>query len=154
MPANGGLELSELAAAQSLAHPPRGVAPCEISAKFPNRICDRYFPNLSKPQARTLAAFRFGAATAQSRALNAAARALPFLGIPDAVESKLRVFIPDSRIDAAKRFENLSWLVIRNLPMKDPVIVFVDEASLRDKLKAMVVAVAYVGRAVPVAERL
>ena len=79
----------------------------------------RAFPNLSKPQARTLAAFGFGAATAQSRALNAAARALPFLGIPDAVETKLRGFISNSRIDAAKRFENLAGLAIRNLPKKE-----------------------------------
>ena len=39
-----GLELSELVAAQSPAHPPRGVAPSEIRAKFPNRICDGYLP--------------------------------------------------------------------------------------------------------------
>ena len=111
----------------------------------------RAFPNLSKPQARTLAAFSFGVATAQSCALNAVARALPFLGIPDTVETKLRRFISNSLIDAAKCFENLAGLVIGNLPKKDPVIILVDETSLRDKLKAMVVAVAYEGRAVPVA---
>ena len=53
----------------------------------------RAFPNLSKPQARTLAAFSFGVATAQSCALNAADRALPFLGTPDTVEARLRRFI-------------------------------------------------------------
>ena len=103
----------------------------------------RAFSNLSKQQARTLAAFSCGVETAQSRALNAAARALPFLGIPDTVEARLRGFI-----------ENLAGLVIRNLPKKDPVVLLVDETSLRDKLKAMVVAVAYECRAVPAAARL
>ena len=43
----------------------------------------RMFANLSKPQAEILAAFSFGAAKAKSCALNAVARELTFLGIPD-----------------------------------------------------------------------
>ena len=39
------------------------------------------FPNLSKPQAEVLAAFSFGVAKAESRALNAVARGLTFCGI-------------------------------------------------------------------------
>ena len=39
------------------------------------------FPNLSKPRAAVIAAFRFGVAKAESRALYAVARSLTFLGI-------------------------------------------------------------------------
>ena len=39
------------------------------------------FPNLGKPRSEVLAAFRFGIAKAESRALYAVARSLTFLGI-------------------------------------------------------------------------
>ena len=114
----------------------------------------RAFPNLSKPQTVVLAAFSFALARAESCALNAAARAMPELGNPDTVETRFRRFLANSRIDAAKSFENLAGLAIRSLPKDAPVVLLVDETSLRDKLKAMVVAVAYEGRAVPVAAAL
>ena len=109
------------------------------------------FPNLSKPQAAVLAAFSFGIAKAESCALNAVARGLTFLGIPDTVETRLRRFISNPRVDMAESCENLARSVIRALPRKKPVVLLVDETSLHDKLKAMVVSVAYEGRAVPVA---
>ena len=109
------------------------------------------FPNLSKPQAEVLAAFSFGIAKAKSCALNAVARGLTFLGIPDTVETRLRRFISNPRIDMAESCENLARSVIRALPRKKPVVLLVDETSLQDKLKAMVVSVAYERRAVPVA---
>ena len=106
------------------------------------------FPNLSKPQAEVLAAFSFGIAKAKSRPLNAVARGLMFLGIPDTVEIRLRRFISNPRIDMAESCESLVRSVIRTMPRKKPVILLVDETSLQDKLKAMVVSVAYEGRAV------
>ena len=109
------------------------------------------FPNLSKPQAEVLAAFSFGMAKAKSCALNAVARAMPFLGIPDTVETRLRRFISNDLIDMAESSKNLARSVIRALPRKKPVILLVDETSLQDRLKAMVVSVAYEGRAIPVA---
>ena len=109
------------------------------------------FPNLSKPQATVLAAFSFGIAKAKSCALNEVARGLTFLGIPDTVETRLRRFISNPRVDMAKSCENLARSVIRALPRKKPVILLVDETSLHDRLKAMVVSVAYEGRAIPVA---
>ena len=109
------------------------------------------FPNLSKPQAEVLPAFSFGIAKAKSCALNAVARGLTFLGIPDTVETWLRRFISNPRIDMAESCESLARSVIRDLPRKKPVILLVDETSLHDKLKAMVVSVAYEGRAIPVA---
>ena len=46
----------------------------------------------------------------------------------------------------AESCANLARSVIRALPRKKPVIILVDETSLRDRLKAMVVSVAYKGR--------
>ena len=46
---------------------------------------------------------------------------------------------------------NLARSLIRALPRKKPVIFLVDETGLHDRLKAMVVSVAYEGRAVPAA---
>ena len=99
-------------------------------------------------QATVLTAFSFGVAKAKSRALNEVARGLTFLGIPDTVETRLRRFISDPRIDMADSCKRLARSVIRALPRKKPVILLVDETGLRDKLKAMVVSVAYEGRAI------
>ena len=109
------------------------------------------FPNLTKPQAEVLAAFSFGIAKAKSCGLYAVARSLTFLGIPDTVETRLRRFISNPRVDMAESCENLARSVIRALPRKKPVVLLVDETSLHDRLKAMVVSVAYEGRAIPVA---
>ena len=109
------------------------------------------FANLSKPQAEVLAAFSFGAAKAKSCALNAVAREPTFLGIPNTVETRLRRFISNDLIDMAECSKNLARSVIRALPRKKPVILLVDETGLQDRLKAMVVSVAYEGRAIPAA---
>ena len=106
------------------------------------------FPNLSKPQVAVLAAFSFGVAKAKSRPLYAVARSLTFLGIPDTVETRLRRFISNPRVDMAESCKSLARSVIHALPRKKPVILLVDETSLYDRLKAMVVSVAYEGRAI------
>ena len=90
------------------------------------------FPNLSKPRAAVLAAFSFGIAKAKSRALYAVARGLTFLGIPDTVETRLRRFISNPRIDMAESCKNLARSVIRALPRKKPVILLVDETSIHE----------------------
>ena len=95
------------------------------------------FPNLSKPQATVLAAFSFGIAKAESCALNVVARGLTFLGIPDTVETRLRRFISNPRVDMAESCERFARSVIRALPRKKPVILLVDETSLCDRLKAI-----------------
>ena len=106
------------------------------------------FPNLSKPQAEVLAAFSFGIAKAKSCALNEVARGLTFLGIPDTVETRLRRFISNPRIDMEESCKSLARSVIRAMTRKKPVVLLVDETSLRDSLKAMVVSVACEGRAI------
>ena len=93
------------------------------------------FPNLSKPQAAVLAAFSFGIAKDEFRPLNAVA--LTFLGIPDTVEARLRRFISNPRIDMAESCERFARSVIRAPPRKKPVILLVDETSLKDRLKAI-----------------
>ena len=92
-----------------------------------------------------------GIAKAESRPLNAVARGLTFLGIPDTVETRLRRFISNPRIDMAESCANLARSVIRAPPRKKPVVFLLDETSLQDRLKAMVVSVDYEGRAVPAA---
>ena len=67
------------------------------------------------------------------------------------VETRLRRFISNPRIGMAESCERLARSAIRAPPRKKPVIVLVDETSLRDRLKAMVVSGAYEGRAVPAA---
>ena len=95
------------------------------------------FPNLSKPQAEVLAAFSFGIAKAKSRPFYAVARGLTFLVIPDTVETWLRRFISNPRVDMAKSCKRLARSVIRAMPRKKPVILLVDEGkSWRAKAKA------------------
>ena len=53
--------------------------------------------------------------------------------------------------DMPESCANLARSVIRALPRKKPAILLVDETGLRDRLKAMVVSVAYEGWAIPVA---
>ena len=77
------------------------------------------FPNLGKPQAEVRAAFRLGVAKAKSRPLYAVARSLTFLVIPDTVETRLRRFIANPRIDMEESRENLARSVIRALPRAD-----------------------------------
>ena len=88
-----------------------------------------------------------GVAREPTDAINAVARDLTFLGIPDTVETRLRRFISNPRVDMAESCKCLARSVIRAMPRKKPVILLVDETSLHDRLKAMVVSVAYEGRA-------
>ena len=94
------------------------------------------FPNLSKLQTEVLAAFSFGVAKAKSRPLNIVERGLTFLGIPDTVETRIRRFISNPRIDMAESCERLARSVISAPPKKKPVILIVDKTGLQDRLKA------------------
>ena len=63
---------------------------------------------------------------------------MAFMGTPDTVKTRLRRFISNPRIDMAESCENLIHAPTR----KKRVTVLVDETSLRDRRKAMVVSVA------------
>ena len=110
-------------------------------------------PRLSKPQAKALAAFRFGIAKAEGCALNAAAKKLPVAGIPAAVERRIRRFFAGDRIDRSESCRAMAKRALGSLPEDKPVVLLVDETGLNDRLKAMVAAVAFAGRALPVVRR-
>ena len=57
----------------------------------------------------------------------------------------------NDRIDHAESCRAVAKRVIGNLPEDEPVVLLVDETGLKDRLKAMVVAVAFEGRSIPVA---
>ena len=103
------------------------------------------FQNISKPQAAVLAAFSFGIARAGFRPINAAARSLTFLGIPDTVGTCPHRFIPNPRVGMAEYCANLARSAIRALLRKKRVTALVDGTCLHDRRKAMAVSVAYVG---------
>ena len=107
--------------------------------------------NLSKPQAKVLAAFSVGIANAKGCGLNAAAKKLPFVGNPATVERRIQRFIANDRVDHAESCREMAKWVIGNMPKNKPVVLLVDETSLKDRLKAMVAAVAFNGRSLPVA---
>ena len=106
------------------------------------------FQNISKPQAAVLAAFSFGVARAGFRPINAAARRLTFLGIPDTMATCPHRFIPNPRVGMAEYCANLARSAIRAPPRKKRVTALVGGTGLHDRRKAMAVSVAYEGRAV------
>ena len=57
--------------------------------------------------------------------------------IPDTLETLIRRFIFNPLIDMAESCEKLARRVIRALPRKKPVIVFVDETDLHDRRKTL-----------------
>ena len=99
-------------------------------------------PHLSKPQSKALAAFSVGIAKEEGCGLSAAAKKLPFVGNPAAVERRIQRFIANDRIDHAESCRAMAKWVIGSLPEDKPVVLLVDETGLKDRLKAMVVAVA------------
>ena len=100
-------------------------------------------PHLSKPQSKALAAFSVGIAKEEGCGLNAAAKKLPFVGNPAAVERRIQRFIANDRIDHAESCRAMAKWVIGNLPEDKPVVLLVYETGLKDRLMAMVVAVAF-----------
>ena len=108
-------------------------------------------PNLSKPQAKVLAAFSVGIAKEEGCGLSAAAKKLPFVGNPATVERRIQRFIANDGIDHAESCRAMARWVIGSLPENRPVVILVDETSQKDRLKAMVAAVAFEGRSLPVA---
>ena len=108
-------------------------------------------PRLSLPAVKTLAALSFGVAKTKRCNLNLAAKSLPFVGIPSTIERRFQRFIANDKIDRADACRMMSAWVAGCLPEDEPIMLLVDETSLRDRLKAMVVAVAIQGRAAPVA---
>ena len=100
-------------------------------------------PRLSKPQAKPLAAFSVGIAKAEGYGLSAVAKKPPFVGNPAAVERRIQRFIASDRIDHAESRRAMVKWALGSLTEDKPVVLLVDETGLKDRLKAMVVAVAF-----------
>ena len=113
------------------------------------------FPHLSKPQAFVLGAFSLGMAWVESCVLPKIAKPLWFLGSIPTVERRLQRFLANDRIDWREGSCCLArWILPWALPARaseKPVVLLVDESALSDHLKVMVVALAYRGRALPLA---
>jgi hypothetical protein len=105
-----------------------------------------------------LGAFSLGLAWAESCVLAKIAKRLWFLGSLPAVERRLQRFLANARVDGHQGSCCLArWILPLALPAasatapEKPVVLLVDETALSDHLKIMVVALAYRGRALPLA---
>lgn len=109
------------------------------------------FSGMRKSQAKVLAAFAFGIAVASDCALSHVAVALSSVGKPDTVERRLQRFLANVRVVWRRCCVELSAWVFRVLPNDARIVLLVDETSLHDRLRAMVVCLAYRHRALPLA---
>jgi hypothetical protein len=115
------------------------------------------FPHLSKPQAVVLAAFSLGIAWAENCVLPRVAKQLAFLGTLPAVERRLQRWLANEGVNWREGACCLArWILPWALPAPatapdKPVALLVDESALSDHLKIMTVALAYRGRALPLA---
>ncbi|MDA1190735.1 MAG: transposase [Candidatus Poribacteria bacterium] len=113
------------------------------------------FSGLRRSQAKVLALYSLGVALAEHCALSEVSKALSFVAKPDTVERRLQRFLANLRIAPRPCCIALTRWTFRALQAaKHPVVVLVDETSLSDRLRAMVVALAYRGRAIPLAFRV
>lgn len=110
----------------------------------------QHLPALSKPKSLVLAAFCLGMALAQRCKLRAVAQQLYTLGTPNTVERRLQRFLSRGRMDMATLQQQLAkWVLSRCICGR--AVLLVDETSLGDHLRVMVVCLAYAGRAIPLA---
>ena len=112
-----------------------------------------HLAGLSLPQVKSLAAFSLGLGLAQRCALGAVSGKLSMLGRGETVERRLRRFISNPNLELAGCCQMLSRWVLGSLKSRGPLVLLVDETSLQEHLKVMVVAVAYRGKALPLAWR-
>lgn len=110
----------------------------------------QHLPALSKPKSLVLAAFCLGMALAQRCKLRAVAQQLSVLGTANTVERRLQRFLSRGRMDMAILQQQLAKWVL-SLCVCGRAVLLVDETSLGDRLRVMVVCLAYAGRAIPLA---
>ena len=112
-----------------------------------------HFEGLSRPQVKNLAAFSLGLGLAQRCSLGAVAGKLSILGRGETVERRLRRFVSNPNLELSDCCQMLSRWALDSLRSRGPVVLLVDETSLQEHLKVMVVAMAYRGKALPLAWR-
>jgi hypothetical protein len=108
------------------------------------------FARLSKPQTKLLALFSAGVALARSCTLARVAEALPWLGKADSIERRLQRFLA-GKINWKVGCQCLAQWVLSQVIHKGLIVLLVDETTVGEHLKAMVVGLAYHGRAIPLA---
>ena len=107
---------------------------------------------LTKPQALVLAAFSLGVSLQRSCALHRVAEGLFWLGKPDTVERRLQRWLNNRKFRWKRGCQDLSrWIFTCLGKLPGPYVLLVDEVPLQEHLKVMVVALAYQGRALPLA---
>ncbi len=111
----------------------------------------RNLPALNQPKQRNLAAFSLALARTQNCRLRTLAQYLPELGKPDTVLRRLQRFLSQGPFPHAQAQRQLAQWLIRALPPCQRLTLLVDETSLHDRLRVMVVCLAYHGRALPMA---
>lgn len=110
-------------------------------------------PGLSRPQAMALAAFSLGMVLARRCTLHVIAECLWWMGKPDTVERRLQRLVANPGVRVLSCGAALTAWMLRAWPAGQPVVLLVDETSLQEKLRVMVVSLAYRHRALPVAWR-
>jgi hypothetical protein len=115
-----------------------------------------HLAGFSRPQAFMLAALSLGVVLARCCGLRRAAEALFSLGKPDTVERRFQRFLSNEGIKLEAGCMGVSRWVLESLPaglrqFGGLVTLLVDETSLNEHLKVMVVSLAYQGKAIPLA---
>ncbi len=108
-------------------------------------------PALSRPQLKVLARFSVGMIMAGHCCLERVAQAQGEGERGPSQVRRLQRFLANRRLDLAQACGALSQWVLGALGRGGAVVLLVDETSLSDKLRVMVVALVYRGRAIPLA---
>ena len=102
---------------------------------------------------KVLAALSLGLGLSQRCALSWVAEKSSVLGKVESVERRLRRSIGNPKLAVAGCCPMLVRWVLSSLKRKGPLVLLVDETSLQEHPKVMVVAVAYLGKAIPLGWR-
>lgn len=113
----------------------------------------RKLPQMPKAQVVNLAALSVGLGLSRRVTLSVVAEHLGGLGKPDSVERRFQRFLSSAKLSVQEVFAAWTAWVVGSLRPGGSIILLVDETSLQDKLKVMVVSLAYRGRAIPLAWR-
>lgn len=114
-------------------------------------ILQAHMPCLSKPQLKVLALFSVGLILAGHCRPESVAAALAVGERRPSVVRRLQRFLANRRLNYSLACVALSHWVLGALGRGGVVVLLVDETTIKDKLRVMVVALAYRGRAIPLA---
>jgi hypothetical protein len=115
------------------------------------QMLQAHMPSLSKPQLKVLALFSVGLILAERCRLESVAMALGAGEHCPSLVRRLQRFLANPRLNHIHACVALSQWVMGALGRGGVVVLLVDETTIKDKLRAMVVALAYRGRAIPLA---